>query len=193
MSETGVSETGPSGTGDASHSDGAGSSGRWMALSGLAANLAVIATIGAMWLIYTGEREDARDLMRRELALGMLEISHGETVTNAERRVSAFMVANYERYVLAYARGEPATNGDASLLDDQMRADYVTLTDYYNDVLLCRESGNCDADMIDSWFKEDICNFTEFATYIGWPQLREQFGEALGARLVGFYESDCQS
>lgn len=174
---------------------GNASPGRWTALSGLAANIAVIATIGAMWLIYTGEREDARDLMRRELALGMLEISHGDTVTTAEQRVSAFMVANYERYILAYARqanGE-VDAGISTELDDLQRADFVTLTDYYNDVLICRESGNCDEKMIDNWFKDDICAFTEFSQLIGWPELREQFGSQLGSRLVAFYETDCSA
>lgn len=168
-------------------------SDKWLAMSGLAANLAVIVTIGAMWLIYQGEREDNRDLMRRELAVNILAIGHGETIASAERRTSAFMVDNYERYMLAYSGlGEDEGDGaSAALLDEQARADFITLTDYYNDVLTCRASGNCDAGMIDSWFRDDLCAFTEFAQLIGWPELREQYGPDLGSQLVTFSKENC--
>ncbi|GEM_PF-2846146 len=156
------------------------------------ANLAVIATVAVMWLIYTGERDQQQDMMRKQVSLTILQIGYDQTIVAAEQAVSAFFVEHEEDYLLAYQANLIGDAKPSVSLDSDTQRQFITLIDYYDDVLTCRESSRCDADMLDEWFQEDICNFTEFAGLIGFEQLRATYGSPLGARLDAYLAESCQ-
>lgn len=160
----------------------------WIALF---ADVSVILTIAFMWLIYIDERSETRALNQKQVALQMLTPSYDPSYVATTRRVSGFILANkanLDRALIAEARGEALTDFPIprSTLDDLM-----TVADYFDDVLICRESGNCDPASIDAWFKEDICNFTNSARLIGLPQLAAGYGREYGVRLKRYFRDYC--
>lgn len=160
----------------------------WIALF---ANVSVILTVAVMWLIYIGERTEARALNQKQVALQMLTPSYDPSYVATTRRVSGFILANkanLDRASIAEASGEalPALAIPESTLNDLM-----TITDYFDDVLICRESGNCDPASIDAWFNDDICKFTNSARLIGLPQLATGYGPEYGVRLKRYFKDHC--
>ncbi|MBF5089074.1 hypothetical protein F1640_03295 [Novosphingobium sp. NBM11] len=156
----------------------------------LTAGFAVIVTVVVMWVIYLDQREDARVLQHKQMAVEMLTLSHNENIVRARFKVTHFVLEHSRQIHLAAA----ARSGQKSMaipMDDAAREAFVTMTDFYDEVLKCRESGECDATMIDLWFRYDICGFTEFAQLSAFPALVDDFGTDYGERLIRYRQTAC--
>lgn len=162
---------------------------RWIEL---VANIAVIATIIVMWVIYTAERDDAEVIRQKEMSVAMLTLGYDENIVAAEREAVRFIIASTELFEQAYLERENGKAFDVPMPDTTKDA-FLTLTDYYDDVLACRESGGCDTLLIDTWFKDDICNFTEFAELGAFPKLIDDFGPRIGDRLSAYSKGHCEA
>jgi hypothetical protein len=155
----------------------------------LLAGLSVIVTVVVMWAIYIGQREDAKAMQRKQLAVEMLTLGHNDNIVNAQARVSQFVFAHSQEIHLASSRVDEERSAIA--LDDPAKAAFLTMTRYYDEVLKCRESDECDAGMIDLWFRFDICGFTEFAELAAYPTLLNDYGVDFGKRLIKYRRKEC--
>ena len=156
----------------------------------LLAGISVICTVVVMWAIYLGQRGDAQVLQQKQMAVEMLTLSHDEHIVGAKSAVTRFILSNMQQ-IREASRATAGQKPVAIVLDPASRDAFVAITEHYDEVLKCRESGECHASMIDVFYRSDICRFTEFAQLAAFPSLIDDFGPSFGDRLVQYKQAHC--
>jgi hypothetical protein len=166
----------------------------------LGANIAVIVSAFLMLVIYAAQkldtqkmylaqRADTEEIMRRGTTVELIGLRYQDRILNAERNINEYIVKNYHIYD-AIACPSPNKRGLTVVLDAGIRSDFVLMTDFYTDIVACRESEQCQASLIDQWFKDDICQFTSQGEIVGFSQLSDQYGPKLFKPLRTFAQTN---
>ena len=159
-------------------------------LFGLLGNLAVILSVVITWVIYYAQREDAKILQHKQLAVEMLTLGNNDNIVNAKSNVTRFILSHSSQ--IQDSSATMATGKHIAIpLDNASRTAFLMMTEHYDRVIKCRESRECDASMIDLWYREDICDFTEFGQIFIFQALAEDFGVTIGDRLTAYQKSNC--
>lgn len=148
--------------------------------------LALISSVAFYWL----QRNDALEIQRQQNAMALVELSYSDRLLAAQIHVARFIEANaelYRRVNLAVQAGDALP---VRMPEDSKR-EFLTLVDFYERVLICRDVDRCDPKLIDELFGSDLCGFAGNAKFIGIPQLRPVYGEALGQRLLDYERKVC--
>ncbi|MEJ1968914.1 MAG: hypothetical protein WDN03_09850 [Rhizomicrobium sp.] len=169
--------------------EASGGKAGWISLEHVATAIAVAAFCASV-AFYFLQRHDALILQRNQNTIAMMQIAYTENVFAAKNRVNRFIRANkklYESAFLAAQTRKPfAVNIPDGTLDD-----FLTLADFYNTVVICREAKSCNPAMIDTLFKGDLCSFIGNAKLIGIPQLVPDYGPDLGRNLLSYEQREC--
>jgi hypothetical protein len=160
---------------------------RWI---GHGADLAVIMSALLMVILYNWQRQDAVEQMRRTTTVGIMQLRYSDRILSAEAGLNEFVTKNfafYEKTELA----TPSQSPPSFELPANARSDFVLMIDFYTDILACLDSELCERALVGQWFEEDMCQFTKLGEIIGFPQIREQFGDEMLARLTQFRKEEC--
>jgi hypothetical protein len=163
---------------------------RWV---GHGADIAVIISVVLMFVIYRNQQADAMAFAKRNTTVNMMSLRYQDRILSAEKGINDYIIKNQN----LYARVELATTDDPApevVLDGQVRADFVLMIDFYSDILSCVESEQCDKQLVDRWFRSDICQFSKNGKIIGFPQIVKLYGNGLVAPLTKYTASqECNS
>lgn len=153
----------------------------------IAANIAVIISVILMFALYWAQRSDAAEFMRRGTTVNLIALRYTDRILTAEKNVNDYIIKNYDLYRKTNFASEDAP-APVVVLSDKIRADFVLMTDFYSDIILCGEGENpqCEGALIDQWFKDDICQFSNLGEIIGFPQISEAYGEEFLAPVRTF-------
>jgi hypothetical protein len=158
---------------------------RWV---GHGADIAVIISVVLMFMIYRYQQADAMAFAKRNTTVNMISLRYQDRILSAEKAINDYIIKNEK----LYARVELATPDDPApevVLDGQVRADFVLMIDFYRDILACVDKGVCDQELVDIWFKDDICQFTKTGKIIGFPQIAKIYGDSLLSPLNTYLAS----
>lgn len=156
------------------------------------ADFAVVVSVILMGLIYYAQRRDAEEFMRRNTTVNLVSMRYSDRILSAEKNLNDYVVNNYDLYTRTeFAKSE--TERPEVRLTNGTRSDFMLIVDFYSDILACRKSRQCEPALVDQWFKDDICQFIKLGQIIGFPQLRQQYGDKVFERLDSFQASDCKA
>ncbi|HQV04285.1 MULTISPECIES: hypothetical protein [unclassified Novosphingobium] len=171
---------------------GLGLSGRWVELTQIASNVAVILSALIVLPLYLFQREDTIRLERQQIAAELFMRKYDDKLFESYVRVAEAFDASNEAFEIFYGNQEVGKRQLAQSIVSKAGLQNIKLvTDYFDDILVCVEEQVCDADMAQSLIGQDIRNFYCKARFAGIPELRQEYAYPdYGIRLEKF-AGDC--
>lgn len=156
--------------------------------SQIGSNIAVVLTLLAALWIFWAEREATREIERQQLAAEMFMRKYDDRVHDAYTRVSqAFDNTNEVFPVFFGNQPDAKANLSRAILAKVPPAEIKVLVDYYDDLLICIDSGLCDRDVATKLIGRDLTYFYCKARFVGLPELKAAYASPdYGERLHAF-------
>lgn len=163
---------------------------RWVEITQIVSNIAVIVSAAIVLPLYLLEREDTNRLERQQLTAELFMRKYDDRVIEAYSRVGDAYDGSNEAFEIFYGSQEEGKRQLAnSIIAKAELANIKLMVDYFDDILVCVDEGVCDQSLARSLVGQDINNFYCKARYAGLPELRVKFAyPQYGERLESFAE-----
>lgn len=148
--------------------------------------LALIATV----VLYFLQRNDALDLQRKQNTMAMLQIRYSDKIYDSKVVVGNYIKSQSDTYQQTFEAQQRGEQLKVNVPDDVLNG-FLTLTEFFDSIAVCRVQKSCDQMMVDQLFKEDMCSFGGNVALIGLPQLTPVYGKDLGKTLLIYIRSEC--
>ena len=161
---------------------------RWMELTQIVSNIAVIVSAAIVLPMYLLQREDSNRLERQQLAAELFMRKYDDRILEAYTRVGEAYDGSNAAFEIFYGNQEEGKRQlAASIVEKAGLSNIKLVVDYFDDILVCVEENVCDPGLARSLIGQDITNFYCKARFAGLPELREQFAyPQYGMRLEKF-------
>lgn len=127
------------------------------------------------------ERQDTQNQSRREMALQFISLSYSNDVRAAKQASNSYILAHVGQF--SEARQQRMTGQVSSFkLPPEATDVFLQRLEFYDQVLICRALEQCDKTLVDTIFRNDICNFGDWLQIV-LPQLESNFGPGIADRL----------
>lgn len=161
---------------------------RWMELTQIVSNVAVIISVVIVLPLYLLQREDTNRLERQQLAAELFMRKYDDRVLEAYSRVADAYDGSNAAFEIFYGnQAEGKRQLAASIVEKAGLNNIKLVVDYFDDILVCVEENVCDPALARSLIGQDITNFYCKARFAGLPELRDRFAYPdYGKRLQNF-------
>lgn len=161
---------------------------RWVEITQIVSNIAVIASAIIVLPLYLLEREDTNRLERQQLTAELFMRKYDDRLLKAYTQVGEAFDGSNETFEIFYGNQiEGKRQLASSIIDKAGLANIKLVVDYFDDILVCVEENACDAALARSLIGQDITNFQCKARFVGFPELREKYAyPQYGASLEKF-------